>query len=212
MVCGHVFTADYFEPHEFALLFQDDTEPPGTPDERRYVWAPTIRNIATIMAPPARWLDVGCGDGQALFVAHEWGYDITGVDTRTKSVENLTARGFTAFDTITNAGSGFDVVSMFDVIEHIPDPLEILAAVADALVDDGLFIVSCPNMDSEAWRELDATGRNPYWREIEHLHNFTRSRLQALLRDCGFTPISFDIPRRWVMGMEIVARRTRRQT
>jgi len=54
--------------------------------------------------------------------------------------------------------------------------------------------------------------RNPYWREIEHFHNFTRSRLQALLRDCGFNPISFDIPRRWVMGMEIVARRTRRQT
>jgi len=206
--CHHVFTGDHFEQHEFDLLFADDAEPPGTPDERRYVWAPTVRNVAAIIPPPARWLDVGCGDGCALFVADEWGYEIAGVDTRAGSVENLTRRGFAGFTDIATAGNDYDIVSMFDVLEHVPDPPAMLDAVRGALTEGGLFVVSCPNMDSEAWRELDAAGRNPYWGEIEHLHNFTRSRLQSLLRDCGFTPISFNIPKRWMLGMEIVARRS----
>ena len=205
--CGHVFTADYFEPDEFDLLFEENAEPSGSPHERRAAWAPTVRSVASIMAPPARWLDIGCGDGGALFVADEWGFEVAGVDTRADAVENLRGRGFAGFADLAAAGDEYDVASLFDVLEHVPDPASMLAGVRDALVADGLVVISCPNMDSEAWRELDATGRNPYWGEIEHLHNFTRSRLQSLLRDCGFTPISFDIPFRWMLGMEITARK-----
>jgi hypothetical protein len=36
---------------------------------------------------------------------------------------------------------------------------------------------------------LDRQKANPYWAEIEHCHNFSRSRLYALLREMGFEPV-----------------------
>ena len=65
-----------------------------------------------------------------------------------------------------------------------------------------------PNMDAAAWRALDVARQNPYWAEIEHLHNFGRRRLHALLRAHGFEPVRYDVSQRYVACMEIVARRT----
>jgi hypothetical protein len=62
-------------------------------------------------------------------------------------------------------------------------------------------------MDSIVWRALDAAGTNPYWGEIEHYHNFTRARLNALLEDCGFASLDYNISERYRSCMEIVAAR-----
>ena len=72
---------------------------------------------------------------------------------------------------------------------------------------DGLLFVSMPNMDAFVWKMLDRNGENPYWSEIEHLHNFGRARLYELLRDEGFEPCRYGISERYVACMEVVARR-----
>jgi hypothetical protein len=53
---------------------------------------------------------------------------------------------------------------------------------------------------------LDEARQNPYWAEIEHLHNFGRRRLYSLLREHGFEPCRYDISRRYVACMEVIAR------
>jgi hypothetical protein len=55
---------------------------------------------------------------------------------------------------------------------------------------------------------LDAAGTNPYWGEIEHYHNFTRPRLNALLEAHGFSPIDYNISERYRSCMEVIAART----
>ena len=55
--------------------------------------------------------------------------------------------------------------------------------------------------------ELRRGRGNPYWYEIEHCHNFTKTRLEALLQELGFENLHYDINQRYRTGMEVVARK-----
>jgi len=101
----------------------------------------------------------------------------------------------------------FGVVSMADFLEHLPFPKPALASAHRLLERDGMLFLSAPNMDTVSWRILDRDRRNPYWSEIEHYHNFTRRRLYALLAEAGFAPVWYGVSRRYVCGMEVIARR-----
>jgi predicted SAM-dependent methyltransferase len=99
------------------------------------------------------------------------------------------------------------VISMADVLEHLPFPRTGLQSANRLLRDDGILFVSMPNMESAVWRALDDNKANPYWGELEHYHNFSRSRLYELLRECGFEPLRYGISERYRACMEIVARK-----
>jgi hypothetical protein len=58
-----------------------------------------------------------------------------------------------------------------------------------------------------ARQELERERKNPYWGELEHLHNFGRRRLYALLEETGFCPVRYGVSQRYLASMEVVARR-----
>ncbi len=223
--CQHVFTDGYFGEEALAVLLSDahaHQQPGiGDADAGRNLWARVIERVAA-MAPASpqrgletgallgRWLDVGFGDGSLLLTAQEWGFEVLGIDLRRESVAKLEAQGVaarcTALETLEQPGA-FDVVSMADVLEHMPYPRPALAQVHRLLTKRGLIYVSMPNADTASWRALDREQKNPYWIEIEHYHNFTRERLQALLRESGFEPVWYGISNRYLCGMEVIARR-----
>lgn len=227
--CAHVFTDGYFDEAGLAVLFSDtqSTQQPGSDDSElgRYRWAPVVERVAA-MAPsapkrgleaadsPGRWLDVGFGNGALILTAQEWGFDPLAIDLRENSVSALSELGVparcVALEQL-NETSAFDVVSMADVLEHMPFPPAALATVHRLLAERGIVYISMPNSDTASWRSLDAKRKNPYWIEIEHYHNFTRARLQALLRESGFDPIWYGISTRYKCSMEVIARR-REQT
>jgi SAM-dependent methyltransferase len=223
--CRHVFTDGYFDDAALAVLFSGThaNQQPGTDAETgRNLWARVLERVAA-MAPgapqrglecglrPGRWLDIGFGDGTLLMTAQEWGFDVLGIDLRADSVDALNALGVparcVALDQLDTPGA-FDVISMADVLEHMPFPGQALTQVHRLLAGRGIVYVSMPNADSASWRALDREGKNPYWVEIEHYHNFTRERLQALLRDSGMEPVWYGVSNRYRCGMELIARRT----
>jgi 2-polyprenyl-3-methyl-5-hydroxy-6-metoxy-1,4-benzoquinol methylase len=156
-----------------------------------------------------KWLDVGFGNGSLLFTAEEWGFRPFGLDLRKSSVDVMNKLGIESFcadiSSLEEPGN-FSVISMADVLEHIPFPADALAAARRLLCSNGILFVSMPNYDSFAWRLLDAQNGNPYWGELEHLHNFSRARLYTLLKDFGFEPIHYDISQRYRVCMEIIAK------
>jgi trans-aconitate methyltransferase len=101
----------------------------------------------------------------------------------------------------------YTVISMADVLEHLPDPRAALQRVRSLLAKDGALFVSCPNLDCASWRAMDAASSNPYWVELEHYHNFGRARLMALLAECGFSTVSYGVSQRYKACMELVALR-----
>ena len=219
--CGHVFAEGYFNPSAEALLFaatQPGQETGEDVERQRALWAEVVERVTAHLdrapvradAAPARWLDVGFGNGSLVFTAAEWGYQPLGIDLRASSVAKLQALGFEArrCDILqVNEPGAFQVVSLADVIEHMPFPRPALAHAATLLAPRGLLFVSTPNMDTAVWKALDAQQANPYWGELEHSHCFSRARLYALLEDCGFEPLHYAVSPRYRCGMDVIARK-----
>jgi 2-polyprenyl-3-methyl-5-hydroxy-6-metoxy-1,4-benzoquinol methylase len=155
-----------------------------------------------------RWLDVGFGNGSLLFAAEEWGFTPVGLDLRKDNVAVLRSLGYEAHCLPIEAHEGdqrYSVVSMADVLEHMPFPKTGLVAAQRLLVSGGALFLSMPNMDMMLWRLLHANKVNPYWGEIEHYHNFSRKRLYALLDEHGFEPVEYGVSERYRACMEVVA-------
>ncbi|MCE9594780.1 MAG: class I SAM-dependent methyltransferase [Planctomycetes bacterium] len=212
--CGHVFTESHWSDSALAaiLAVQHAHQTPGTDVEpARRASARLVERLSTLRASfQGRWLDVGCGDGSLVTTAAEFGYDTVGIDVREESVKRLVEFGYAATKSSLEDFRdvrGFDVISLCDVLEHVPQPKRALARVQQLLAPHGLVLISCPNMDSFAWKWLDSRGQNPYWSELEHHHNFGRERLHALLAESGFEPCHFAVSERYRACMEIVARR-----
>ncbi len=95
-------------------------------------------------------LDIGCNYGIFLTLARKAGYDVRGVDiskpaaTYAKERSGLEVLNTTVKEARFPAGS-FDIITMFDVLEHLTDPLEDLIEVRRVLKKDGLFFMTTPN-------------------------------------------------------------------
>ncbi len=209
--CAHVFTDGYFSSETAALVFgkvNQHQEPGWDMEEQRTVSSFIVDRVAQYMADGV-WLDVGFGNGSLLFTAQEWGFTPVGVDLRQQSVEALQKHGIEAHCVDIaewDPPERFSVVSLADVLEHMPFPKRALATVKRFLRPDGILFLSMPSFDCALWRKLDAENACPYWSELEHFHNFSRPRLYALLAETGFKPLRFNVSYRYLIGMEVIAR------
>lgn len=208
--CSHVFTDGYFGEEALAFLF-DRTHVGQTVghdmERQRAVSSRMVEWIADCSAG-GDWLDVGFGNGSLLFTAEEFGFRPVGVDLRKANVEALRRLGYEAHcmdlaDLVPS--ERFSVVSMADVLEHMPYPKAGVQAAHRLLKSNGILFLSMPNVDNMVWRLLDANKVNPYWGEIEHYHNFSRKRLYALLETHGFRAVKYRVSERYRVCMEVLA-------
>ena len=91
--------------------------------------AETLAALAT--APGRRLLDVGCGEGQLVAVAAQQGWDARGIDLAAGAISICRSFGLPCerLDVFSDelGGGQFDVVTMVELIEHVPDPGRFLA-------------------------------------------------------------------------------------
>jgi len=210
--CEHVFTQGYFSSEVSDAVFgkTHDQQKPGLGFEQHRLISGRIVQEVARHASGGRWLDVGFGNGSLLFTAEEFGFEPVGVDLRASSVEEMQRLGFEAHcvDIAAFGQDGnFSVISMADVLEHMPFPKQGLEAAHRLLKPGGVLFVSMPNYNCAAWRLADRAKANPFWSEIEHYHNFSRQRLQALLQEMGFEPRSYRVSERYRLCMELIAER-----
>ena len=213
--CRHVFADGYLGPAALAELFSvaNPRQLPGggDVDRGRQLAARQVERVVALRGGVSgRWLDVGFGDGALLTTAAEFGFEVTGLDTRGEAVARLRALGFEALQGTLEALEGpepVQVLSLCDVLEHVTFPRKTLARARQLLAADGVLLVTTPNGECFQWQALDRAGANPYWAELEHLHVFGRRRLQALLVEEGFVPAGYAVSERYLAGMELLARR-----
>lgn len=210
--CSHVFRSGYYSEDACKLLFAyaHAHQTVGHDIEKqRVVSAKMVEKILPFKSSGV-WLDVGFGNGSLLFTAQEFGFHSVGVDLRKANVESILQFGIQAFccdiQTI-KLQVKCSVISMADVLEHMPFPVEGLKAAHALLEDNGILFLSMPNCDSMLWKVMDMQNANPYWGEMEHCHNFGRARLYALLIENGFEPLRYGISERYRACMEVVARK-----
>ena len=211
--CGHVFTDGWFDAEASAHLFAKSNafQTVGHDYERqRPIWSRVVETVEPLIGPAGSWLDVGFGDGALLLTAKELGFAPRGLDLRHAQVAALAALGVPAECADLDSFAppcGFDVVSLMDVLEHMPFPRAALARAAALIAPGGVLIVSCPLYASPAWDALERVG-NPYWFEIEHFHNFSRAALTSLLAGVGFRISRARVSERYRAGVEFYAQRS----
>ncbi|APR76312.1 SAM-dependent methyltransferase [Minicystis rosea] len=211
--CAHVFVDGYLSDPALSAIFASvmpNQRPGWDLYGSRAVSARMVEKVTAVIGEGrGRWLDVGFGNGALLATAGEYGFDPVGLDMRKENVELMNRYGIEAHAlelTDFNPAEKMTVISMADVLEHIPFPKTALTHARQIIAGDGLLFVSMPNADSFVWKRLDEMGQNPYWGELEHLHNFGRKRLYALLEEHGFRAVKYGISERYYMCMEVLAR------
>lgn len=126
-------------------------------------------------------LDVGCGTGYAAhYLASAGPREIVGVDASSESIrfarKNFPEHEFICRDAADLAlHRRFDVVTSFEVIEHVPNPQALLQAAVRHLAPSGILILSTPN------RLLFSLGRERSIVNKTHLHEFVQDEIRALL-------------------------------
>ena len=213
IACAHVFTEGYYTDESSKLIFSRTHEPQqagADMEQQRFASAHIVEKVLPYVSAGI-WMDVGFGNGSLLFTAQEYGFKPLGLDLRAANVEAMAAFGIEArCQDITELSleSRCAVISMADVVEHVPYPKAPLRAARQLLAGAGVLFISMPNMESVLWKTLDRQMANPYWAEIEHYHNFGRSRLYALLREVGFEPVRYGVSERYRACMEVIAKKS----
>ncbi len=134
-----------------------------------------------------RLLDVGCADGRFVEHARSRGVQAEGIDPSAAAVRRARERGQPVTQGRVHEyepAHRFEVITAFDVIEHVIDPRRFLEAIHRLLAPDGVVILSTPNLDS-LFRRLMGK-RWFFYIPEEHLHYFAPRSLRALLARVGF--------------------------
>lgn len=208
--CLHIFTEGYYTDDVCKIIFgktHDNQKVGGPIEKNRYVSSKMVEKVLPF-ASEGSWLDVGFGNGSLLFTAQEYGFKPIGIDLRIDNVNVLKSIGIDSYcEDLSNLSlpEKLSVISMADVLEHIPYPKNALLAANNLLKENGVLLVSMPNTENLLWKVLSDRNQNPYWGELEHYHNFSRTRLYALLSEFGFEPVRYGISERYRVCMEVVS-------
>jgi SAM-dependent methyltransferase len=136
-----------------------------------------------------RLLDFGCGAGSFLERMHERGWSVTGLDISAAAVNQIQAGlglpvllGSLPHPEL--APDSFDVITMWQSLEHVHDPQVVLRQAHELLVAGGKLYVAVPNIDSLPFRWF-----GPAWYGLDlprHLTHFSPVTLQVMMERAGF--------------------------
>ena len=160
-------------------------------------------------AQQRRLLDVGAYTGIFVNIAQRHGWDALGIEPSEWAVNEARMQGLTMqLGTLENAelpDAHFSVVTMWDVIEHVPDPRRTLEAAWRVLEPGGYLIIHTMDIDSLFSRLL---GKHWPWYMEMHLFYFSRRTLSAMLNDVGFNIVWMGAQGRYLQAGYLASRVT----
>ena len=136
--------------------------------------------------PAGRVLDVGCGTGDFLHFLQTKGYAVQGVEVSPQACAIAQGKGLAVQERLEAlpAGSQFEVITLWHVLEHVPDPRQTLAQLHAMATKDALLVIAVPN--HACW---DAAHYGPYWAAWDvprHLSHFRQPDMERALDGAGF--------------------------
>lgn len=144
--------------------------------------------------PPsgAKVLDIGTAGGAFLEAASQYGYRAYGMEPSADLVGRGKSRGLnieqgTIEDHCFELNS-FDMVCLWDVIEHLPNPREALIEAKKLLKPNGILLINYPDIGT--WQAKIA-GKRFWWILSVHLHHFTRKSISEICKKTGFEAFHF---------------------
>lgn len=134
-------------------------------------------------------LDIGCGKGIFLNVAKQDGWNVTGIEPTNRSAEyarnihNINVIEAGLFES-NIASNSFDVVTLWHVLEHLPEPSKVITEVERILAKGGVLVIAIPNIES-----IQAQFGGGKWFHLDpprHIVHIPAKVLTKLLEKNGF--------------------------
>lgn len=195
-VCGLVYANPRWESNVVRASYSvvEDQTYVEEREGRVLTFSRNLQPFEKLVAPNSttrRLLDVGCHIGVMVELAQARGWDAWGVEPSTWASERARERGLHVItgtlDSAEVPSDYFDVVTMWDVIEHLTDPAAELRNVHRVLRPGGIFAIH--TIDIESWFARLMGKRWPWLMEM-HLYYFSPRTLGKMLKLTGYTVIS----------------------
>lgn len=141
-------------------------------------------------------LDIGCGTGDFLVEAKKRGWTTTGFEPNDKASELATKKGITIAKQLSDLPDhSFDVITLWHVLEHIPNLEEQIIVLRRLLKPEGKLIVAVPN-----YKSYDAMHYKEYWAAFDvprHIWHFSQKSITTIFSQFDFKvdelqPMLFD--------------------
>jgi SAM-dependent methyltransferase len=161
---------------------------------QRWYWSRRVHAVHRFRPPPGNVLDVGCATGGYLVMMQARGWQVSGIEPNLEAAARARQRlGPQAvcrkhLEEAQYPADTFDLITLWDVLDHVQNPLEALRKVKIWLRSEGLLVVGVPDPGSwdarvfgDAWLGWDAP---------RHLYVFPERTLLAILEEIGFQAIA----------------------
>ena len=144
-------------------------------------------------------LDIGCGTGDFLKTAKDNGWIVTGIepnnDARKLANQKTSNNVFETEHLIKLKENSFDVITLWHVLEHVPDLEGHVLILKKLLKENGTLIIAVPN-----YKSFDANYYNEFWAAYDvprHLWHFSKTSIEKLffkkdMRVLKILPLKFD--------------------
>jgi SAM-dependent methyltransferase len=198
--CGFAFRQSRFNEQQLADLYRN-MDPKVYQAELRGRNRTAERHLRIVTKNsslddgPGSVLDVGCASGTFLLKALEAGWQVAGIEPSkvlyNEAVERIGDRGTVLPLTLEEADFGdrrFDAITLWDVLEHVVDPLNIMKMCRDLLKPGGRLFLNVPDLDSFEARFL---GRRWPLLLPEHMNYFNRPSLKLCAEKSGLELVRF---------------------
>lgn len=202
--CKHVFSSYLADPHYDGYFGEKITS------EDQFWWDEAHRKMYEdfcrrfIVGRAGKLLDVGCGLGYFVKKVSSYpGWQAIGYEISKAAVEFATTRlnlrhvFCGKVEESDFPGKHFDIISLWDVIEHIPDPHSLLAYLLSILKDAGFLFIHTPNVWVQlpkAWLKTFGRGMKPgthYLEAKDHINIYSPRTMRRVLRRSGFRRVEF---------------------
>jgi 2-polyprenyl-3-methyl-5-hydroxy-6-metoxy-1,4-benzoquinol methylase len=152
------------------------------------------------MQPKGKFLDIGCAGGQMLNAVRQKGFEPFGVEFSEEAAQN--ARDKFQLNVITGdihaaqlESNFFDVVFMGDVLEHVPDPVEVMKEIYRITRPNALVVILCPTQTNTMFSRLGFLFYNIAGKKATvnlppyHLLEFRPKSMKYLIEHTGFSVV-----------------------